>query len=146
MKLLFIMALANHLNDYSMSSRLAAKEAGFEFHIASNWNYLSVLEKDEDEKQHGIRIHQIDFQRSPLHPGNLRAYRQLSRIVKKEKFDVIHCNTPTGGVLGRIIGIRHRINKVIYQAHGFHFYQGAPTKNWLLYYPVEKILAQNFRP
>lgn len=31
--------------------------------------------------------------------------------------------------------------RVIYTAHGFHFYKGAPFKNWLLYYPVEKLLA-----
>lgn len=31
--------------------------------------------------------------------------------------------------------------KVIYTAHGFHFYKGAPLKNWLLYYPVEKLCS-----
>lgn len=30
---------------------------------------------------------------------------------------------------------------MIYQAHGFHFWKGAPKKNWLLFYPVEKFLA-----
>ncbi len=30
---------------------------------------------------------------------------------------------------------------MVYTAHGFHFYTGAPPVNWLLYYPVEKFLS-----
>jgi len=30
---------------------------------------------------------------------------------------------------------------VLYTAHGFHFYKGAPLKNWLLYYNMEKLAA-----
>ena len=32
--------------------------------------------------------------------------------------------------------------RVIYTAHGFHFFKGAPLLNWLLFYPVEKWLAK----
>ena len=32
--------------------------------------------------------------------------------------------------------------RVFYTAHGFHFYEGAPKKNWLVYYPVERMLAR----
>ena len=31
---------------------------------------------------------------------------------------------------------------VIYTAHGLHFYKGAPILNWILFYPVEKLLAR----
>ena len=37
--------------------------------------------------------------------------------------------------------VRKKGTKVIYTAHGFHFYAGAPLANWLLYYPVEKFCA-----
>ncbi len=40
-------------------------------------------------------------------------------------------------MLGRLVG-RNIDCKVIYTAHGFHFYKGAPVKNWMFYYPVEK--------
>ena len=33
--------------------------------------------------------------------------------------------------------------EVIYTAHGFHFYEGAPKSSWILYYPVEKNLAKD---
>ena len=32
---------------------------------------------------------------------------------------------------------------MIYTAHGFHFYKGAPLNNWVLYYAAEKILARD---
>jgi glycosyltransferase EpsD len=58
-------------------------------------------------------------------------------------FSVIHCHTPVGGVVGRLAArkARKKGTRVIYTAHGFHFYKGAPIKNWLLYYPVERICS-----
>ena len=65
----------------------------------------------------------------------------MVELIKKEHFDIIHCNTPIGGVIGRLAGKKCKVKKVIYQAHGFHFYKGAPLINWLIYYPIEKWLA-----
>ena len=95
-----------------------------------------------DEKKYGIHIHQIDFIRTPYNLKNIKAYKQLCLIEEKEHFDIIHCNTPIGGVVGRLLGKKYNIKRVIYQAHGFHFYKGAPLFNWLVYYPIEKFLAR----
>lgn len=140
-KLLYILNVANKVNNFSYTSMLAAQELGFEFHIAGNWSYESDEERMADEERYGIKIHQIDFVRSPYHPGNIKAYKQLKALAQKEQYDVIHCNTPIGGVLGRIIGKQLKVQKVIYQAHGFHFFKGASKINWLIYYPIEKWLA-----
>ena len=86
-------------------------------------------------------ICQIDFARSPLNLKNIRAYKQLVKLIQAEKIDYIHCNTPTGGLLGRLAGKRCKVKKIIYQAHGFHFCKGTPLVNWLIYYPVERILS-----
>lgn len=141
-KILYILNVAKRVNNFSHTSMLAAQTQGMDFHIAGHWSYESDEERVADEKQHGIRIHQIDFVRTPYHPGNLKAYMQLRKLVRKEKYDAIHCNTPIGGLLGRIVGKQCGVKNVIYQVHGFHFYKGAPKKNWLLYYPVEKRLAR----
>lgn len=141
-KLLYILNVADRVNNFSYTSMLAAKELGFEFHIAGNWSYASDREKRADEEKYGIKIHQIDFVRTPYHPGNIKAYKQLKAIAKNEQYDIIHCNTPIGGVVGRIIGKKLKTKKIIYQAHGFHFYKGAPKINWLIYYPIEKLLAK----
>ncbi len=142
MKLLFISNVGYRFNSFASASSAAANDQGIEFHIASNWSgYDDDKIKYEDEEKYGVIIHQIDFVRTPYDPGNIKAYRQVVNLIKQEKFDIIHCNTPIGGVVGRLAGHRCRVRKVIYQAHGFHFYKGAPFVNWILYYPIERWLA-----
>lgn len=140
-KILYLQNLAKRVNNFSYTSMIAAQELGMEFHIACNWSYASEEERLADEEKYGIKIHQIDFHRLPYHPQNRKAYAQLKTLVQKEHYNVIHCNTPIGGVLGRIIAKQCKVGRVIYQPHGFHFYKGASWKNWLLYYPAEKLLA-----
>lgn len=140
-KMLYILNVANRVNNFSYTSMIAAQSLDFEYHIAGNWGYKNDDERRADEEKYGIHIHQIDFIRTPYNPGNIKAYKQLAKIVEKERFDVIHCNTPIGGIVGRLLGKQFKIPTVIYQAHGFHFYKGAPLINWMLYYPVEKWLA-----
>ena len=141
MKMLYILNVANRVNNFCMSSLIAAKKINIEYHIAGNWGYANDIERIADEEKYGIRIHQIDFIRSPLDVRNYKAYKQLMEIVKRENYDVIHCNTPIGGVLGRLVGKKNKVSNVIYQAHGFHFYKGSPKLNWMIYYPIEKWLA-----
>lgn len=140
-QILFISNIAKRVGSFSMASLEAAKRCGMQFHIAANWEFADKEQIKEDQNKYNIKIHNISLARSPYSPVNLKAYRQLVEIIKREKIDYIHCNTPVGGVLGRLAGKKCRVKKVIYQAHGFHFYKGAPFKNWLLYYPVERGLA-----
>lgn len=141
-KMLYILNIANRVNNFSYTSMIAAQELGYEYHIAGNWSYANDQERIADEKKYGIHIYQIDFIRTPYHPGNIKAYKQLKEIVEREQFDVIHCNTPIGGIVGRLVGKSCKVPTVIYQAHGFHFYKGAPLFNWIVYYPIEKIFAK----
>lgn len=141
-KLLYILNIAKRVNNFSYTSMIAAQNLGLEFHIAGNWSYASDEERIADEERYGIKIHQIDFIRAPYHPGNKKAYVQLKTLIENEQFDFMHCNTPIGGVVGRLLGKKCKVPKVIYQVHGFHFYKGAPLLNWMLYYPVEKWLAR----
>ena len=72
---------------------------------------------------------------------NLQAYRNLCCMLQQHpEIEFIHCNTPIGGVVGRLCGHKFK-KKVIYTAHGFHFFKGAPLINWLLFYPIERFLA-----
>lgn len=142
MKMLYILNTTSRVGSFSESSQMAALNLGIEFHIAGNWTgYKNKAEVKQDEKKYGIKIHQVDFIRSPYDLRNVKAYKQICEIIKKEKIDVIHCNTPIGGVIGRLAGNKCGVKEIIYEAHGFHFYQGASLLNWLIYYPVEKGLA-----
>ena len=111
------------------------QEQGWEVHYAS---------LDEEEIPCCDRHFKVDFNRSPYSFDNVRAYFQLKKLLKQENYDLIHCHTPMGGVVTRLAAksFRKKGTKVLYTAHGFHFYQGAPKKNWLLYYTMERFLAR----
>ena len=89
---------------------------------------------------YGIKMNEIPFVRSPYSIKNVSAFKKLCKLIKEKKFDTILCHEPVGGVMGRVAGRKYKC-KVIYTAHGFHFYKGAPIKNWLVYYPVERICS-----
>jgi len=87
---------------------------------------------------------QLPFERSPLSKANVAVYKQLKALIDRENYALVHCNTPVGGVLGRLCSraARKKGTKVVYTAHGFHFFDGAPLKNWLLFYPVERFVSR----
>lgn len=85
----------------------------------------------------------IPFERMPWKPGNIKAFRMLKDVIDRGNYDIIHCHTPVGALLTRLAArsARKKGTKVIYTAHGFHFFRGAPLKFWLLFYPPEWLLA-----
>lgn len=95
-------------------------------------------------REWGCKIYHIDTSRSPISPGNIRAIKQIRELVKHNHYDMVHCHTPLAAAATRVAckDFRKTGLKVIYTAHGFHFYDGAPLKNWLLYYPIEKFLSR----
>ena len=141
-KILFISNIAKRVGSFSVASIAAAKMCGIEYYYAANWETTPIEQRKVDEEKFGIKLVHIDLMRSPYSPKNLIAYRQLLKFVNEKKIDYIHCNTPVGGLLGRLVGKHCKVKKIIYQAHGFHFYKGASKKSWLIYYPIEKWLAR----
>lgn len=87
----------------------------------------------------GCPIHQIDFSRSPMRRANIHAMYAVKKLVREGHYDIVHCHTPVAAMFTRLACRRQRKAglRVIYTAHGFHFFKGAPLKNWLIFYPVE---------
>lgn len=93
-------------------------------------------------KEWGCNVFTISTSRSPFSLGNIKAIKQIRKL--SDKYDIVHCHTPLAGMATRLACRRLRKKgklKVIYTAHGFHFYKGAPFKNWLIYYPIEKFCS-----
>lgn len=85
----------------------------------------------------------VDLKRNPLNPHNALGYLQLRKYFKQNSYDVVITNEPVMGIMTRLAArtIRKKGTRVIYFAHGFHFWQGAPKLNWLIFYPIEKFVA-----
>lgn len=90
----------------------------------------------------GCRVFDLGFSRTPVDSANFGAYRKLKTLVETERYDVVHTHTPVASACVRLACRKMSHTFVMYTAHGFHFYKGAPLKNWLLYYPVEWALAR----
>ena len=116
------------------------KEQGWETWVAARNDYPDGV----CEIPYCDRFVNIDFARSPFSKQTSVAYRQLRDLFARERFDIVHTHTPVGGVLTRLAarGARRAGTKVVYTAHGFHFYEGAPLANWLLWYPVERVMSR----
>lgn len=133
-KVLFTATVTGHITGFHTPYLKYFKEQGYEVHVASNG----------DEKiQFCDKHYKLPFERSPFKKNNIEAYKKLKKIINENNYQIIHCHTPVGGVLTRLAAknARKKGTKVIYTAHGFHFYKGAPLLNWLIYYPIEKVLA-----
>ena len=147
-KVLMLASVASMIDQFNMSNIDILLKIGYDVDVACNFGYGStcsdekIAELKAKLKEKGVRCFQIDFTRSVM---NLfqdgKAYKQVRKLVENNKYDLIHCHSPIGGVIGRIVA--HETNtKVIYTAHGFHFYEGGPKKNWFIYYPIEKALSK----
>lgn len=122
-------------NDISLLQKL-----GYEVHCATNFK----IEMDCEMTIDRIEKHQIDFSRSPFSIQTITAYMQLKKLIHENNFGLIHCHTPVASILTRLVARRYRKDglRVLYTAHGFHFYKGAPLRNWIFYYPIEKICSR----
>ncbi|TXC92374.1 glycosyltransferase family 4 protein [Metabacillus litoralis] len=134
-KVLFCATVDYHFKAFHLPILKWFKEKGWDVHIAAS----GEMEIPFVDKKFNIPI-----QRSPFNYRNLAAYVELKLIINENDYKIIHCHTPMGGVLTRIAAKQTKKNgtKVLYTAHGFHFCKGAPLMNWLLYYPIEKVLAR----
>lgn len=140
-KVLFVATLVkNHLMEFHIPYLKLFKEQG--------WKTLVAAKNDYDDPAdccipYCDDFYDTPFCRAPLRVGNLKAWWQIRGLLKKEPVELIHCHTPMGGLTARLAAMPHRKRglKVIYTAHGFHFYKGAPLLNWLMYFTAEWVLA-----
>lgn len=134
-KIMIVATVDQHIRHFHLPLIKALVQRGHEVYIASNGKEVfdGVTQK-----------YHLPFQRNPFHFDNIRAYKNLKKIIENGNFDIIHVNTPVGSVVGRLAAKKSRKNglKVIYTAHGFHFFKGASKKNWLLFYPIERYLMK----
>ncbi|MCR4648710.1 MAG: glycosyltransferase family 4 protein [Lachnospiraceae bacterium] len=143
-KILIVTTIAGFLPQFEMNDVEILQSLGYEVHYASNFDVTVYSFDASSLKKKGIILHQTDIVKSPLGiVNNNKAIKQIKKIIDEENIDIVHCHNPMGGADGRVAA---RLSKkrpfVIYTAHGFHFYKGAPLKNWLIYYPIEKILSR----
>ena len=140
-KVLFVATVVKtHIMEFHIPYLKMFQEMGWETAVAAKNDY-------EDPADCVIpfcdRYYDIPFARIPWKKDNIHAYKSLKKIIDQGQYDLIHCHTPVGAMIARLAAAsaRRKGTKVIYTAHGFHFFKGAPLVNWLAYFPAEWLLG-----
>lgn len=148
-KALMLASTASMIDQFNMDN-IALLQRDYEVHVACNFlegntcsdEQIAILQRRLTEM--GVPYYQVDITRNVLNiPQVLRAYRQTRALMKEHGYAMVHCHSPIGGAVCRLAAMpfRKKGMKVLYTAHGFHFFRGAPLLNWLIYYPIEWCLA-----
>lgn len=134
---LVVCHLGRHLRLFGRADIKVLQSMGYEVHFASNFNL--DIDKAEDDS---VILHQIDFNRSPLSLKNLTALIQMIKLLKKEKYSLMHCQSPTGGVVSRIAAKIVGFKPVIYMAHGLPFYNDVHNMQNFIIRRIESLCAR----
>ena len=129
-----------HIMQFHIPTLKLFKDMGWETAVAARNDYSNP---EDCQIPYCDQFYDIPFDRHPFGPENVECYIRLRDIIDRGDYQIVHCHTPVGGVLGRLAARKARKEgtRVLYTAHGFHFYRGAPLKNWLMYYPAEKLCS-----
>lgn len=148
---LFVTTTASMIDQFNRGNIATLQKLGYEVHVACNLNAGNTTSDKStrrfvsDMQDMGVKVFDYPFTRSPFAYGkNLRLSLKLRKQIKKYRYMLVHCHTPVGGVVARIAAafvMGKWGGRVIYTAHGFHFYRGAPLKNWLIFYPIEREMS-----
>lgn len=150
-KALIVASVASMIDQFNMPNIVLLKELGYKVHVACNFEKGSTCNDAIISRLKNILIDldveffHIDFSRNIMKfSEHEKSFKQVLNLVEQNKYDLIHCHSPIGGLITRMAAKKSRLRgtRVIYTAHGFHFYRGAPKKNWFFYYPVEKMCAK----
>ena len=141
MRILYTATVLSHICQFHLPYLKMLKEQGHEVHVCARDN---LAEKNGLELKFADKFIPAPFSRSPKSTKNLKALKVLKALFKEVHYDLIICNTPMGGIITRMAAkkTRRKGTKVVYMAHGFHFYKGASKKSWMVFYPIEKHFAK----
>lgn len=150
-KALMMASVASMIDLFNMDNIEILKDLGYEVEVACNFEYGSITsqERVDEFKEELIRdkfkVHHLPVPRSIFAIRDIvKSYKMMKKLCDENNYEIVHCHSPIGGIVARLAcrKARKKGTKVIYTAHGFHFFKGAPLKNWLVYFTAERITAK----
>ncbi len=136
-KVAFVASIFGHFRAFHIPFMQWFLDSGWEVYAYANSDGSELILQDM-----GIHCISLEIRRSPFSWKNISAFRRLCTFFRQEGFELVHVHTPVASVIGRLAASFASVPAVLYTAHGFHFYHGASFMNWMIYYPVERIMAR----
>lgn len=96
---------------------------------------------DSDLSEEGIKVYPLRLERSPWSLRNIYGFIDLMKLLRKEKFDIVHTHTSVGGFVGRIAAWLCNVPVVMWTIHGWAFnYPGGGRIRRYFFILIEKLL------
>ena len=96
----------------------------------------------EKLRARGYTIHEIQIDRRIAPVPNSKSVLELGKLMRTERYDLVHTHAPVASVLGRVAAKLAGVERIVYTAHGFYFHDDMPRQKYALYHGVEKSVAQ----
>lgn len=146
-RVLILASVASMIGQFNRDNISLLQKMGYKVDVACNFKNGSTFSEESAKQlkkeliEQGVRCFHVDFSRSPVQIGkHVQCYRTVKRLMLENQYLFCHCHSPIGGAIARIAGHATK-TKIIYTAHGFHFFKGASVLNWAIYYPIELLLS-----
>lgn len=149
-KALIVASVASMIDQFNMQNIELLLENGYDVDVACNCkegNTISderISELIDKLKKNNVTTYHVPIPRKVTDIKDIiYSIKFIKKLYTENGYTLMHCHSPIGSVVARVAAISERKKgmKVIYTAHGFHFYKGAPKKNWLIFYPIERICS-----
>ena len=149
-KALIYTSVASMVEQFMQDNIRLLQDLGYQVEVACNFEEGNTIDEQkiasfkERLTTVGVIYHQLPLPRDIKSLGKMKkSYTLSKRLFKENYYDLIHFHSPIGAAIGRLAARQTRKlgTKVIYTAHGFHFYSGAPIFNLTIYYPLEYFMS-----
>lgn len=137
-KVLYVTTVSRTINAFLIPHINMLLDNGYEVHCACSID--KAVDKELQRK--GVKIFEVPFSRNPLGIGNIKAFIKLRELQRINNYDIVHVHTPIAAIYGRLLKLSFQSLRTIYTAHGYHFLKDGSKLGWLLYYPIEKVMAK----
>jgi glycosyltransferase involved in cell wall biosynthesis len=115
----------------------ALRDAGYEVHFACTPGLYF-----EEIGRRGFVMHANPIARSMNVFSHLKSLWSTYRLLRRDRFDVVHVHTPIAALIGRIAACLARVPVRIYTAHGFYFHERSRPTARRLHIALEKLGAR----
>lgn len=149
-RILMLASVASMIDLFNADNLDILEALSCKIDVAANFSNGSITSQKrvdaykKELENRSINVYNIPIPRSIFKIKDIiRAYRKVKEMANERHYRIVHCHSPIGGVLARLACRNARKNgtKVIYTAHGFHFFNGASLVNWLIFYPIERLCS-----
>lgn len=150
-KVMQLASVASMIDLFNKENITILEGIGFSVDVSANFQEGSITsiqrvsEFRRELEEKGIRVFDVPIPRSIFKIKQMAiSFKKLKYLADNNHYKIVHVHSPIGGVIGRLAFRKARQSgtKVVYTAHGFHFFDGASLINWILFYPIERFCSR----